>query len=311
MIVKPLISIIVTTDFKDKLDECIKPFFKPEIGREGYQIIIAEDVGYKYPFVKKHEQIFTNNGCEIQIIRLAKAGRAKKRNEAILQSSSDLILLLAGDFVPTPDTIQSHIQFHTLHPERNKVALGAGKFIKEKRDSFMEWVEETGTLFGLPFLQYTAEQQVDFFYGANASLKKDFLLSAGPFEERFIYDSCDDYNMGQRLKKLGLDSFIVPLAAAIHEHDVTLEQRLMNLEQAGKSSVLLDMKYPDNISWINDRNVSIPALKDEAKLNLKKYEYSKEAMYLHKYYELISKAAFCKGYQKEFKKLGRVVRSIE
>lgn len=303
MIAKPLISLIITIDFKDKLSECIKPFFNPTIGREGYQIIIAEDVGFKYPFVKKHERIFTNNGCEIQIIRLSRTGRAKKRNEAILRSTSDLILLLAGDFVPMPDMIQSHIEFHTLNPAKNKVALGPGKFIKEKRNSLMEWAEETGILFGFPFLQYTTEQPVNFFYGANTSLKKDFLSLAGPFDECFLYDSCDDYDMGERLKKLGMDSYILPSATAVHEHDVTLEQRKMLLEQAGRSTVLLDMKYPDNISWINDRDVSVSALEKEARQNLKKYEYSRQITYLHKYYELTCRASFCRGYQRELKKL--------
>jgi hypothetical protein len=310
MIAKPLISLIATIDFKDKVSEFIAPFFDPQVGKEGYQIIVVEDVGFKYPFVKKHEQIITNNGCEIQIIRLNRTSRAKKRNEAILQSSSNILLLFAGDFIPLPETIQSHLQFHTLHPANNKVAIGPGLFVKEARSPLMEWSEETGKLFGLPFLEYKTEQPVDFFYGANASLKKDFLLSAGPFDERFLHDSCDDYDMWQRLKKLNMESWVVPSAAAIHEHDVTIEQRKMLLEQAGKSSVLLDLKYPDNIPWINERTISIPALEEEAKLNYKKYQYSNEINYLHKYFELISRIAFCKGYQREIQRTGRILRSI-
>jgi GT2 family glycosyltransferase len=304
MSTKPLISLIVTIDFKDKLEDFLKPFRDPAIGRAGYQIVVAEDIGWKYPFVKKEEKILLDNGCEVEILRFKRTGRAKKRNECIKKAKADILLLFAGDFVPLTDSIQSHILFHTLHPEISKVGVGSNIFIKEKRTSFMEWLEETGALFGVPFLQYKEEHPIDFFYGANTSVKKEFIRQSGLFDERFLYDACEDYDMGLRLKALGMQSYILPSATVIHQHDVTIDQRVMLLEMAGQSTVLLDLKYPSNQNWLADRTVSIGELEQEADDNKKKYEYSKEIRYLHKYYELISRIAFCKGYQKELKKVG-------
>jgi GT2 family glycosyltransferase len=265
---------------------------------------VVEEVGWKYPFVKKEERFMFEGGCEVVVLRFKRACRAKKRNEGVKHAKADIILFLGGDFIPQKNSIQSHLLFHTLHPQYTKVGIGSNVFIKEKRTDFMEWLEETGALFGARFLEYTEEQPIDFFYGANTSIKKEFLEMAGPFDERFLYESCDDYDMGLRLKALGMESYVLPAATVIHDHDVTVDQRLMMLEQAGKSTVLLDLKYPDNQSWINERVVLIDDLKKEADDNLKKYNYSKEKKYLFKYYELISRIAFCKGYQNELKKIG-------
>ncbi len=226
---KALISLIVTIDFKDKVGEFLKPFLDPEIGKEGYQIIIVEDVGFRYPFVKKHEQFVMPGGAEITILRFWRTGRAKKRNSALALATSDLVLLFAGDFVPFKETIPSHLSFHERNPENKRVGVGPAVFIKEARTPFMEWLEDLGSLFGVPFLTYAKEEPLDFFYGANTSVKKEFLNLAGPFDEAFLYDSCEDYDMGQRLKKLGMEAYILPAATVIHEHDVTLEQRLENL----------------------------------------------------------------------------------
>ncbi len=68
--------------------------------------------------------------------------------------------------------------------------------------------------------------------------------------------------------------------------------------------IRLDEKYPDEISWIGERSVSIKELEKEANECLSRCQKSNDIEALYNYYALISRAAFCKGYQKALRKAG-------
>lgn len=62
----------------------------------------------------------------------------------------------------------------------------------------------------------------NFFYVGNASVKRHFLREAGRLDERFQYHAWDDFELGQRLIKLGMKASFIPQAAAEHMHAISL-----------------------------------------------------------------------------------------
>jgi Glycosyl transferase family group 2 len=88
-----------------------------------------------------------------------------------------------------------------------------------------------------------------WFFCANTSAKRRFLLEAGGFDERFPRDAHDDAEFGLRLTARGMKTAFVPGALAIHEHPLTLGERLSVMRVAGQAGAIHDSIYPRPHAW--------------------------------------------------------------
>ena len=79
---------------------------------------------------------------------------------------------------------------------------------------------------------------------ANTSIKKEFVIQAGLFDEDFKYHCWDDWELGLRLSKLGMNSALVMESHAIHNHDVQINGRFQAMQQAGESCKIYENKFP-------------------------------------------------------------------
>jgi GT2 family glycosyltransferase len=68
---------------------------------------------------------------------------------------------------------------------------------------FMRWYGE-GPLFSYRKLQHGCEAHFHFLYTCNVSLKREFLVSVGGFDERFKMAAYEDTELGFRLSEAGL-----------------------------------------------------------------------------------------------------------
>ena len=167
--------------------------------------------------------------------------RARQLNVGIELAKADILLMLADDFIPSPNLVSDHLKAHEQDPREELVAIGPGLFPKgENTNAFMKWLEDSGELFGVSFTQAPAMLPNWFFYMANTSLKRSFLEKAGRFDENFPYDAMDDWEMGNRLLAHGMRNVYLPGAIAIHEHVIDLPERCRAMEQAGESSAIYD-----------------------------------------------------------------------
>lgn len=173
-----------------------------------------------------------------------KCGRAAATNYGISRSNASLLLLLADDFIASPNLVIEHVRLHRQNPQENIIGIGPGVFPYDwELSPFMHWLEVSGALFGVAFVGESAQPPLaDFFYGANTSLKRSFLEAAGPFDEDYPYDCWDDFEMSLRLRKLGMQARYLPDAVAFHWHQISVLDRGAQMRHAGESAAIMDFK---------------------------------------------------------------------
>ena len=224
----PRLSVVVAVNPRDHevVHHTIAALTDQSVSRSEYEVLVvdADHTRDREPTVRRI--IETTRGSCLRYIKIDKRGRATSHNVGIQESSANLLLFLADDFVPARTLLEEHLKFHEAYPMPHVAAIGPALFSPHlEMTPFMRWLERTEHQFGVSFAGQNPVIPPDFFYAANTSLRKDFLVSAGLFDEDFPYDAVDDYEMGLRLFKHGMRTVFLPRALAYHDHQVTLEGR--------------------------------------------------------------------------------------
>ena len=161
----------------------------------------------------------------------------------------------------------------------------------------MNWLEQSGELFWVPFSDTMTSVLEDFFYVGNSSVKRDFLLEAGPFDERFRYHACEDLELGLRLSNLGMKVSLLPEAKAEHVHDISQAERCQVMTQAGESAAALDRKYRGD--HFRRRKCLVPpwCFSLYGRMALRLHALSRRDRYLISYYRARLNASFVAGHR--------------
>jgi GT2 family glycosyltransferase len=184
-------------------------------------------------------------------------GRAGALNRGIREARGEIVLLLADDFIPAPHLVEEHLALHESDPRENVAGIGPGTFPERvRRDPFARWLEDSGDLFGVSFTTGPYPEIAGFFYSANASLKRPFLLGDNLFDDRITLEAWDDYELGRRLFARGLEIAYLPRASAIHDHDLTLRARKKQMRRSGRAAAAFDTIYPAPHSWNTETDPS-------------------------------------------------------
>jgi GT2 family glycosyltransferase len=236
----------------------------------------------------------------------AAGGRAAAWNRGMAAASGELVILLADDFVPTPELVEEHLRLHQQDPAPELVGIGPSRFPdKIRADPFARWIEDSGNLFGVSFTSLTERVPDSWFYCANTSAKRSFLLEAGGFQERFPDDCCDDAEFGLRLLARGMRSAYVPGAVAIHEHPLTLRERVDAVRRAGRAHVIHDELDPAPHPWnTGDQARPVPSRSSLGSSRLRAV-ISRRPADRERWYGLVLERARLREYRRETRRQAR------
>jgi GT2 family glycosyltransferase len=187
------------------------------------------------------------------------AGRSGALNRGIRETDGEIVVLLADDIAPVPDFLAEHLAVHEDDPRDEIVAIGPSLFpVALRTDPFRCWLEDTDRLFGFPFTDSRRELPRSFFYCANASFKRAFLLGDRLFDERLPHHAVDDFELGKRLRARGMEAVYARRAIAWHHHPVTLAERVEVMRLSGESMATFDAIYPAGHEWNTRTNAREP-----------------------------------------------------
>ena len=189
-------------------------------------------------------------GLDIRVSTLARGGRAAALNLGVRRARAPLVIFAGDDIVPGTTFVESHLAYHRDHSEVEAVGIGSAVFPPHLREPFRDWLDASGSLFGISFLGDAPPVPPHFFFIANASVKRAMLERAGRFNEAFPYHAWDDYEMSLRLVDCGMRAGYVRGAEAMHEHGLTLEERCAAMRRAGESARVLQGIRPGSYGWL-------------------------------------------------------------
>ena len=296
---RPKISIVIAVhDHGSSIDRLFDSLLEQTLASSDYEIVIADSC-HTRDFQRWLDRAWARKDprLELRYQRVTKGGRAIAINGAINLARAPIVLLFAFDAIATPQMAEMHLRFHHENPERHRVGIGSLLVPPAYRTHFVDWLERSGELFGAPFAADTPSVPENFFYIAHCSIKREFIVDAGLFDENFPGHAWDDFELGCRLSALGMKSSYVG-ATAEHDHDITMRERCASMVEAGEAAAVFDRKYGGQWPWHGKCHVPLARLRIRALRSFLRYALSRRERHLISYYRARLDAAFVAGYRR-------------
>lgn len=259
-------SILIQVDQRLHVSELLpRLHYLKSIYTQGEVLIITDK-----PMSYTTKSFHINPWIEVKLISQRDRSRARKMNQLLSEAKGEIIILKGDDFEMNASTIQSHLNFHAEDLSVLSVCFGMA-FIKNKT-IYNAWLEEKGFLFGIPFKKNTSyhKKEIDFFYAANTSMKREIFEKIGVFNDACEFDCSDDWMMWKEIKKNRCKFFHVPACDTEHIHDVSIRDRFLALVQTGWNSSHLDI---DTKKTKTELDVKVKELHQALSNNLNHVKY--------------------------------------
>lgn len=178
------------------------------------------------PFANQILYTFKGNG-----------GPASARNLGVKLASGGFVAFTDSDCLPERDWLQrlmSRFDFAEV--------AGVGGAVKGIDDSVI------GQYVDLARLMEPAENQqgeIEYLITANACFRRDVLLAAGLFDERFRKPGGEEPALCRRIRERGFQFRFAADAVVLHHHRQTVGSFLRTLSNYGEGRFLLGQLWPD------------------------------------------------------------------
>jgi glycosyltransferase involved in cell wall biosynthesis len=200
-----LAVIIPTRDRWDILARTLEALSKQTV--HGFEVIVVVDGTDQTPPDLRPARVLTKEH----------GGPGAARNYAASQTDRPLVLFLGDDMIPDPDLVERHLQRHRAEQQREVGVLGLARWHPDLANRALHrWLDWSGMQFDYHTIR-NGDAGWPRFYSCNVSLKRDFFLAAGGFDEEFIY-YYEDLDAGYRLGERGLVLRFEPSAITRHFH---------------------------------------------------------------------------------------------
>jgi glycosyltransferase involved in cell wall biosynthesis len=155
---------------------------------------------------------------KFRYIRIAPTGGpSAPRNVGIRAALGDGLILIDDDFIPDNDIVLRYAEFHTKYPEQHHAALGSTYVPERLRDDPMSLFRE----FDNSVMKHPDCLNYLHFWTRNVSVKRQFMLSAGMFDESFLY--YEDVLCAYRMEQNGMHLHFWQAATGQHLHQTKWE----------------------------------------------------------------------------------------
>lgn len=235
--------IIPTYNRKETLEKCLKALSVQTYPRSEYEVLVVDDSSADGT-ESVVEEFRAKENFPVRYFRQPHRGPASARNLGIANAGGEIILFIGDDIIAEPALLARHARWHDENPRENAAMLGYVTWSCDMEITpFMEWLENGGPQFNYPALIDGGEADpARFFYTCNLSLKKDFLINNGIFDEDFPAAGFEDVELGHRLKGRGLTLIFNKKAAGWHQHYTSLKDACERMVRVGEARELFNRK---------------------------------------------------------------------
>jgi len=214
----PAVSVIVPMyNARDMIEKCLAAVRDQEgIGPGEVELIVVDDAS-------------TDGSADVaeglcdKLIRMEKnSGAAAARNRGAGQAAADVLVFVDADVYPSPRALAGFMKIFKEDPE---VSAVVGRY------SEMPAAPGLINLYHNLFTNFhhdLSPDEIDWFWGALAAVRKDAFFKVRGFDERFEGASAEDMWLGLALADAGCKIRFHPEIDGAHAHNFTLKSMLIN-----------------------------------------------------------------------------------
>lgn len=221
--------VIPTYNRKEIFEKCLQAITAQTLPPSQYEVIVIDDGSTD----GTGDMIQSLDLEPIRYLYQSNQGRAIARNHGIREARHEIIIFLDSDIVVNQSFVEAHLREHQLHPQVivNGVVINTTNLADPTSEK-----------------QKLTDYSRASFATGNSSVRKEFLLKAGLFDEDFNQYGWEDLELGHRLLALGLGRVKAKDAIGYHYNPAPsmdyLPEMLRKERERGKMALLFYQKNP-------------------------------------------------------------------
>ncbi|MCB1198526.1 MAG: glycosyltransferase [Deltaproteobacteria bacterium] len=242
---QPFVSVVIPSYMRaEMLHACLLKLNAQTMDRKQFEVIVVDDDSPN-ALQKKEENPPGQFDYGLIYYIQEKGGPAKARNKGVELATSDIIVFLDDDTLPSSTWLEN-----LYIAMQNDVWSGVGGMTfnvrnKTMSEKLLEHVEHLHH----PIDPKTGE--VIFLVTVNAAFRKKDFLSVGGFDENFKLPSGEDMELGFRMRKQGFRFSICETAIIHHHQRDTLRAMFKNWYEYGKGMYRCQLKHKDFLDQLD------------------------------------------------------------
>ncbi len=244
---KPKLSVIIPTCSRASiLKKALDALARQTVSPTDFEVIVIDDGS-----ADETEQTVDSFPAPYKLtyIKQSNAGPGAARNKGIKAAQSDLILIINDDTICASDNLEKHLEAHKQHPGERISVLGTFDFIPQAQaQPFIYFAQRSPLIFAYVIMEPLKKYNYRYFWTCNISIKKQALLDAGLFDEKFTEPMMEDTELGYRLQKLGYEVLYHPEAKSLHyDFSLNIDKFEKRQRMSGRNVTKFLIKHPEMI----------------------------------------------------------------
>ncbi|MCG3139083.1 MAG: hypothetical protein HJJLKODD_02961 [Phycisphaerae bacterium] len=243
----PLLSIVIPTmpDRQHKLRRLLQSLARNTADRQRWEVLVVVDGSDQRPLEELRElpEKVARQGLTLQERR----GPAYARNQAILQARGEWLLFLNDDAELAPASLVEHLRLIERDPSARLAYLGRFDWAAELLESpWRKLLARTSLVFHYDRLQAGELYPYNCFWTCNLSVRRDWVMQVGGFNELLTEAIHEDLELGYRLqRKFGLRVQAALHIPATHHHPLTVRDFYQREYRSGRVVRQIRTLLPD------------------------------------------------------------------
>ena len=210
----PLCSVIIPTyNRAETLLLCLDALAAQTVPPGTLDIIVADDGSTDATGAAVAAWAARHPSIPARYFRQDNRGANAARNAAIRLSTAPLLLIINDDTLAVPTLAADHLALHAAYPDPATAVLGRMTISPLLPPSVFAALHHDAA-----YRAFDGRKELDWtaFFTCNLSVKRDFLLAHGLFDEDLRWH--EDIELGERLVPHGLRLIYCPTALGHHHH---------------------------------------------------------------------------------------------
>lgn len=207
----PFITVVIPTyNRKESLLVTLRALERQTLGRDLFEVVVVSDGSTDGTREALNSATFP---YRLRLMEQQNSGPSAARNLGARAACGKVIVYLDDDIESDPDFLNVHAQGHAI--DDRLVLIGPQSM--PKKEWFPVWVAWEHRMLEKQYARFRSgewEAGPNNLYSGNFSVRREFLIEVGGFDERFLRQ--EDVELGYRLEAAGLHFKFDPLANGLH-----------------------------------------------------------------------------------------------